>query len=89
MLQTVFGVASTVLGAPTVISWLLSGPLTQPGSGVLVAPDGMSLAAQVTMLAFLIYEATVGIFWPAMMKMRAQVRREPACLTLSDQTWGA
>eukprot|EP00951_Prasinocladus_malaysianus_P027463 scaffold246491_cov45-Prasinocladus_malaysianus.AAC.2 len=33
---------------------------------------GVSMEAQIQMLSFCVFEATIGIFWPSMMKMRSQ-----------------
>ena len=72
-MQTVFALAAAALSTPVLVYLAGVTPDTSPSwaraGGV---PGGMTFAGQLQFLAFNVFEACVGVFWPSMMKMRAQ-----------------
>ena len=49
---------------------------------MLCAVAGINLAGKVQLLAFCVFEACVGLFWPSMMKMRSQYVPEESRSTI-------
>lgn len=75
-LRRVFLLAAACLAIPAILPHLLSYSDLEPGSGFWVKRLDLSMVGQLSLLSFLVYEVTVGIFWPTMMKLRAEVSRE-------------
>lgn len=51
-------------------------------SGICVADAGITFEGKVQLLAFCVFEACVGLFWPSMMKMRSQYVPEESRSTI-------
>ena len=50
--------------------------------GICVADAGITFEGKVQLLAFCVFEACVGLFWPSMMKMRSQYVPEESRSTI-------
>jgi len=68
----VFAASSALLALPVVASKVLPRSLSAPGTGLLVGEGGISAVGQLALGAFVLYEATVGIYWPSVMSLRSQ-----------------
>lgn len=68
-MQWVFAASAVALAVPLVLHVTM-----EPGVGNI--SSGMSFSGQVQMIAFLVFEFMVGIFWPSMMKMRSTYVKE-------------
>lgn len=67
-MQRVFAVAACALATPVLV--FVAG--VNNGSGEARPGAGMTLAGKLQFVAFNLFEGCVGVFWPSMMKMRAQ-----------------
>eukprot|EP00798_Chlamydomonas_sp_ICE-L_P011227 gene11227-18856_t len=67
-MKYVFGVGALSLSVPCFFQ-LNAGDRTTPGAWV--EAGGISLEGQAQLMAFCVFEAVVGVFWPSMMTMRA------------------
>ena len=64
-MQYVFAIGSASLFMPVLISWILPGQVSADTQG------NLTFVGQIHILAFSVFEATVGAFWPSIMKMRS------------------
>lgn len=66
-MQGVFGVSAACLFVPVMYHHTRGATEAQP----VVDGSGISVEGKIQLLAFCVFEAMVGIFWPSMMSMRA------------------
>ncbi|GMH42407.1 hypothetical protein BSKO_10326 [Bryopsis sp. KO-2023] len=67
-MKAVFGVAAASLAVPVLVH--VGGG--SDGEGSHENGTGMTVAGKIQFFAFIVFEGTVGLFWPSMMKMRSQ-----------------
>lgn len=65
-MKTVFAVAAASLAVPVLVHF------GGGSSGTSENVGGMTFAGKIQFFAFIVFEGTVGLFWPSMMKMRSQ-----------------
>jgi MFS family permease len=75
-MRWVFATASFSLFLPVLLGFL---GLTKGQGG-----DGLSFAGKILFLGFLVFEVTVGIFWPSLMKLRSQLIPEESRSTIMN-----
>ena len=66
-----FAASSALLALPAVANRVLPPALSAPGTGILVGEGGISASGQLALAGFVLYEATVGVYWPTVMSLRA------------------
>lgn len=77
-MQTVFGVSAVTLLVP--VAYHLQ--RTSEASSLDPNAPGITFEGKVQLLAFCVFEACVGLFWPSMMKMRSQYVPEESRSTI-------
>ncbi|XP_010919323.1 uncharacterized protein [Elaeis guineensis] len=75
-MQIVFAISSFTLMLPTFTSFLVA-PSTENGGSI-------SFGGRILFFGFCVFEASVGIFWPSIMKMRSQYIPEEARSTIMN-----
>lgn len=79
-MQAVFGAAACALGVPVLLHVTgLASAKPPPG-----AAPGLSFSGRLLLLAFVAFEALVGVFWPSMMKMRSTYIPEGTRATVTN-----
>mmetsp|Transcript_28292 Transcript_28292/g.92351 ORF Transcript_28292/g.92351 Transcript_28292/m.92351 type:complete len:460 (-) Transcript_28292:180-1559(-) len=74
-MRVVFGIAAASLSLPIWLDWFRF--IDVPG-----ADGGISFVGQILLVGFCVFEGTVGIFWPSIMKMRSQYVPEEVRATI-------
>ncbi|CAI5508510.1 unnamed protein product [Closterium sp. Naga37s-1] len=75
-MQAVFAISSLSLLLPCIVNWVLE-PHPPPGGGI-------TAGGRVQLAGFCVFEACVGVFWPSLMRMRAQYLPEESRSTIMN-----
>ncbi|CAI5512872.1 unnamed protein product, partial [Closterium sp. Naga37s-1] len=75
-MQAVFAISSLSLLLPCIVNWFLE-PHPPPGGGI-------TAGGRVQLAGFCVFEACVGVFWPSLMRMRAQYLPEESRSTIMN-----
>ncbi|CAI5516856.1 unnamed protein product [Closterium sp. Naga37s-1] len=75
-MQAVFAVSSLSLLLPCIVNWVLE---RHPPPG-----GGITAGGRVQLAGFCVFEACVGVFWPSLMRMRAQYLPEESRSTIMN-----